>query len=237
MPIPKIAMQTIMNEEKEGSPPPLFMLDWFSVTRCAKLAVYDNHTETRIWPEQLPYYKDSRYRLEVRDVESGKCLGLLLSEPENVFVPAKESGLEAGILWLRSPDLYPVYLREGLGACCGFELPDAPSRGVAHHKTSDGGHLVAITIIKTEAWAHQPEEPITYRFWWVNAHDAFHGYWPCKKRNYVRLGSAPAEAVLTASIAPNVESIQDYDRNFPLDTLRTYNFKPLRTRRNLRLSP
>jgi hypothetical protein len=117
--------------------------------------------------------------------------------------------------WLRSPDLYPLYVRESLGLCCGFELPTVQS-GI---DACPDRHLVAIAILKTQTWAHRPLEPVRYRFWWVKDRDAFHGYRPCKGDN-VRNDGAPAEAVLTASIAPNTQSARGYNRTFPRHTLR-----------------
>jgi hypothetical protein len=198
------------------TPTPVCALDWFSAT-LPKWTVCDSRG-SRVWPEQLPYSGD--YPLEVRRTENGEVLGLLFSPPDNVFVPAERAGDEAGILWLRSPELYPVYVRESLGLCCGFELPDALRRGVeALASQHDRSHLVAIAILATDRWAHQPLEPISYRFWWVKGRDAFHGYRPCEGDN-VRNARAPAEAVLTASVAPNTQSTRGYDRTFPRQSLR-----------------
>jgi hypothetical protein len=62
----------------------------------------------------------------------------------------------------------------------------------------------------TPSQTHQPLEPVRYRFWWVKSRDAFHGYHPHKGDN-VRNDRAPAEAVLTDSIAPNTESTRGYN--------------------------
>jgi hypothetical protein len=197
------------------APLPLCALDWFSAAR-PDWTVCDRDGN-KVWPEQLPY---SAYPLEVRHTEKGEVLGLLFSPPDNVFVPAERAGDEAGILWLRSPDLYPVYVRESLGLCCGFELPDALRSGVeALASQHDRSHLVAIAILATDIWAHQPLKPVRYRFWWVKDRDAFHGYRPCEGDN-VRNDGAPAEAVLTASVAPNTKSTRGYNRAFPRYTLR-----------------
>jgi hypothetical protein len=202
-----------MNMPTENPLPlPVCALDWFSATSPEWIA-YDSHGN-RVCPEQLPYYDD--YPLEIRRTKDGEVLGLLTSRPDNVFVPAERLGDEAGILWLRSPDLYPVYVRESLGLCCGFELPTV--QGNVDDQTDR--HLVAIAILKTQVWAHQPLAPVRYRFWWVKDREAFHGYRPCEEDN-VHNNRTPAEAVLTTSIVPNNESTCGYNRDFPRHTLRT----------------
>ncbi len=112
-----------MSIQKPDEFSPMFALEW--QTLCSpNITVYDQ-AGTQVWPEQIPDWPVRP--LEVRF--KGKTAGWFHDkEPEHFFVPATKAGKEAGILWLRAPELYPVYLREAESMACGFELPIAPFR-------------------------------------------------------------------------------------------------------------
>jgi hypothetical protein len=119
------------------------------------------------------------------------------------YQPALIPGAEAGILWLRPLDHYPVFLRET------NTVTTKPVQFGRNRWEHDGGKLVAVAI----AAPLRKQFPVySRRVWWVKHYDAFHGYRVGAdertpgRSSYIFGTRFSAEAVDPASIAPNQES-------------------------------